>query len=1560
MRASSNLLTGQRYTAASAGDDHSLALVSWPNAPIVTNQLTTGISTTSANLTATVNPNGGSHAVAFEVGLTPSYGTTIAATPGTVDGTTPVLISAEVSGLLPGVTYHYRVTIDGTIGEDHTFTTTQSSNPDLASLHISEGVLSPAFASGTTSYTVSVTSQTSSIVVTPRVADYGTVTVNEEAVASGALSSPIPLGVGTNVLTIVGTSQDGSTTKTYTVTVTRPPETNTLDAIWNEPHNVPATTSGYMATGSAVNLTLNCIPLANELTVIRNTGRNFIQGEFDNLAHGQAVALIFDGQTYNFVANYYGGSGNDLVLVWAGTRVQAWGNNGSSRLGDGTTTERRIPVDTVGSGVFTGKTVIAVASGAYHSLALCSDSTIAAWGYNNKGQLGDGSQSTRTEPVAVDQTGVLTGKSVVSVAAGESHSLALCSDGSLAAWGSNDSGQLGDNSMTNRTLPVLVDASAGSALHGKSVVAISAGSGHNLALCTDGSVAAWGGSYGATPSLVDDLEGSALHGKRVIAVGAGHGFSLALADDGIVVGWGANNAGQLGDNTRDYRSIPVRVNTEAGVSALAGKFVTGIAAGFNFGLACCSDGTVTGWGRNVYGQLGNSSWSNASFESIVPTEADASPGSALAGKKVISLAALWSTSFALCSDGSIAAWGYAGHLGTNNYSATGNAVRVPVAVNRSSHSVSDRFTGLFVGCGYDQSWHALALVSSSVAPPPPTCTTSPVTDLTLTSVTLNGTVNANGYNTSVAFEYGTDGISYPHSIDVTPVGLNGTEVVPVTAAVTGLTKGTTYYYRLAGQNQGGTGYSAAQSFITRTEPVALVGSATLTTTTSAVISGSVNAHGSDSQVFFDYGTSPGLYTNSVVATPTTVAGYGDTPVSATLTNLTQFTTYYFRVRAISVAGEGTSNDASFQMASLSGLTTTFPNAPPDAQGFVFVNLAPSGLLHGWRFVGEQQWRASGVPVGGLSTGSRDIEFRPVPGSIHPPTESVAVTSGAAATVISRSYYVSAVSGSGAISVTMKPDSVATGPDRAQWRLLGEGEAHWRDSGSTLAGLSAGSYLIESKPVAGFATPPNTNVTVLDGQTALLTITHFLPDATTGTPPTVLAYESVTGDTTKPYAYVGQIRSNVGSSTGFVVKPRVVATAAHVVWDDGTLSAVEGLQWLFQRHRGLNEPKPLIPRGHYTFDGYAAQRIADNSPGDSSPEARNLDVAAIYFNEDAGRGGYGGFLASDLAQNEFLLSSADKMLIGYPVDGIPAGSQGRMHATTPADILFTPSFGRTFVTSAIRSSGGNSGGPLCVEHSNGCFYPAAIYLGGNAQTIVRAIDSEVIELFDRAEVSSTGGSNNTGGGISHTSVSAIASPSAGAIKVLIEPEAARNAGAAWRLAGDSSYQPHLNTVGNLNPGTFVLQMTPVAGFEVPADSPVTVSGGSLTEVTYTYTTELTPQESWRQEHFGTTANSGDAADDNDFDHDGFTNAEEYAAGTNPTQAGDSFKVAGTSHVGASFTATTSGKAGRTYVLQRSTTLAPSSWGTVDTIGPLSSDGSVSLTDAARPTDAAFYRIQVTGP
>ena len=412
----------------------------------------------------------------------------------------------------------------------------------------------------------------------------------------------------------------------------------TVNAIYNAATDVPVTASDYTATGNSLNFTLNYAPATGtDLVVVQNTGLAFINGTFDNLAQGQAVALSYGGVTYRFVANYYGGSGNDLVLVWSSNRAFAWGNNGDGQLGDNTSTQRQLPVPVTATDVLAGKTVVAVAAGGYHSLALCSDGIVVACGLDGNGQLGDNNNTERHFPVAVNTaSGVsaLFGERVVAITAGYRHSLALCSDGTVAAWGYNFDGQLGNNGVSGMQslVPVAVDTNSGvSALYGKTVVAIAAGFAHSLALSSDGTVAAWGrNNYGQlgdntttqrnAPVAVNAASGSALYGKTVVAIAPGAVHSLALCSDGTVAAWGWNTYGQLGDNTTTDRHIPVAVNTNSG-SALYGKTVVAIAAGYYHSLALCSDGTVAAWGHNDYGQIGD----NTTTQRAAPVALNTAP-----------------------------------------------------------------------------------------------------------------------------------------------------------------------------------------------------------------------------------------------------------------------------------------------------------------------------------------------------------------------------------------------------------------------------------------------------------------------------------------------------------------------------------------------------------------------------------------------------------------------------------------------------------------------------------------------------------------------------------------------------------------------------------------------------------------------------------------------------------------------------------------------------------------------------------------------------------------------
>ncbi|MCX6865714.1 MAG: putative Ig domain-containing protein, partial [Verrucomicrobia bacterium] len=407
-----------------------------------------------------------------------------------------------------------------------------------------------------------------------------------------------------------------------------------------------------------------------------------------------------------------------------------------------------------------------------------------------------------------------------------------------------------------------------------------------------------------------------------------------------------------------------------------------------------------------------------------------------------------------------------------------------------------------------------------------------------------------------------------------------------------------------------------------------------------------------------------------------------------------------------------------------------------------------------------------------------IEYYQVPGYVEPVNETVVISMAAPAVVRDRAYTTAASTGSGGLTVILKPEALA---GRA-WRLLGESDAQWKDGGSTLTGKTPGDYVIECRAVAGRTTPPLVTAQVVDGPPTVATLTYFL---------------------------AGGVGLSEGRGEGDVGE-----------------------------RRGVHEPAPLTPRGFYLMAGYAAQRTADNSPGESSPNSQNLDAAALYFLADAGRGGFSGYLASDLPVNEFVTSAALKTLVGYPIDGIAPANQGRMHATPLANVAFAPAFGQTYTTSDIRSSGGGSGGPLCIQHTNGVYYPAAIYLGGTAQTVVRAIDGAVVDLFGFAESSAYASGDGTGG-TGEQITTAISSPTTGAIQVVIEPAAARAAGAGWRVHAQQPYELSGTQINDLNPNSYTVQLATISGFLPPTPQTVAVQVGQLTTLTFTYQKIILP-------------------------------------------------------------------------------------------------------------------------
>jgi alpha-tubulin suppressor-like RCC1 family protein len=273
----------------------------------------------------------------------------------------------------------------------------------------------------------------------------------------------------------------------------------------------------------------------------------------------------------------------------SGGEVRCWGNNYNGQLGDATRAERHAPVAVFGL----QSTVQAITAGRVHTCALTSGGGVECWGWNEFGRLGDGTTKTRDTPVAV--SGLQSG--VQSIAAGWRHTCAVTSAGMVRCWGWNESGQLGDGTTTARLTPVPVSGLS------SGVQALTGGYRHTCALTSGGGVECWGGNaHGqlgdgttndhSTPVAVTGLQS----GVEAIAAGVEH--TCALTSGGVVECWGRNSEGALGDGTADEHLTPVAV------SGLEGR-IEAIAAGFAHTCALTSGGAVECWGWNLGGELGD-------------------------------------------------------------------------------------------------------------------------------------------------------------------------------------------------------------------------------------------------------------------------------------------------------------------------------------------------------------------------------------------------------------------------------------------------------------------------------------------------------------------------------------------------------------------------------------------------------------------------------------------------------------------------------------------------------------------------------------------------------------------------------------------------------------------------------------------------------------------------------------------------------------------------------------------------------------------------------------------
>jgi len=390
--------------------------------------------------------------------------------------------------------------------------------------------------------------------------------------------------------------------------------------------------------------------------------------------------------------------GNNFACALASGSVFCWGQGSSGQLGNSATQASFIPVAVTTSGVLMGKTVTSISAGDAHACAIASGQ-VFCWGFNGQGQLGNASNVTTSSPVAVDTSGVLAGKTVSSISLGGYFTCAIANSSALC-WGAGNAGQLGIGIQANSNVPMSVLSTG--PLQDKLFTQIDAGQNQVCAIAS-GAAFCWGynesGQLGNNTRLTSNTPVAVtatgvLAGKVVTAISTGGNFSCAIAS-GAAHCWGNNGNGELGDGSRASSYVPVMVDS----TLLKTGLTYDVTVGSNQACALTA-GVVNCWGYNSNGQLGNGSYVDSNIPTSVVTKG------ALDGKSITDIASGDQHSCVVAS-GAAFCWG------TGDYGALGfgdnRSYSNPVAVSTAGVLAGKSVTSIAVGNA-----HTCAIASGDV------------------------------------------------------------------------------------------------------------------------------------------------------------------------------------------------------------------------------------------------------------------------------------------------------------------------------------------------------------------------------------------------------------------------------------------------------------------------------------------------------------------------------------------------------------------------------------------------------------------------------------------------------------------------------------------------------------------------------------------------------------------------------------------------------------------------------------------------------------------------------
>jgi alpha-tubulin suppressor-like RCC1 family protein len=309
------------------------------------------------------------------------------------------------------------------------------------------------------------------------------------------------------------------------------------------------------------------------------------------------VTTLAGGTNWKQVAGGKGLNANFTAAIKTDGTLWIWGLNSTTQLGDNTAVNRSTPVTTFAGGANWKQ----VSCGQAHAAAIKTDGTLWTWGVNTSGQLGSNNLAQSNTPVTTF-AGRTNWKQV---ACGRFHTAAIKTDGTLWNWGVNTVGSLGDNTVTQRNTPVTTFAG------GTNWKQVACSVGFTAAIKTDGTLWTWGnnlqGQLGDNTIIQRSTPVTTfVGGTNWKQVTCGYNHTAAIKTDGTLWTWGLNTFGQLGSNNLAQSNTPV--TTFAG-----GTNWKQVACGNALTAAVKTDGTLWTWGQNTSGQLGDNTITQRNF-----------------------------------------------------------------------------------------------------------------------------------------------------------------------------------------------------------------------------------------------------------------------------------------------------------------------------------------------------------------------------------------------------------------------------------------------------------------------------------------------------------------------------------------------------------------------------------------------------------------------------------------------------------------------------------------------------------------------------------------------------------------------------------------------------------------------------------------------------------------------------------------------------------------------------------------------------------------------------------